>query len=539
MWRLRTLASQILLAVVGILLATAVIGGVLDIRLTTKSLDQQYEERARVTAIVVATTPEIRSALSLPDPSRVIQPLASQIAANTGAAYVVVTDREGVRYSHPNPRLIGKRLEEPVAALDGKDHVGIDHGSLGRSANARVPVLDAHGAVLGEVSVGFLETKVASQLHRDVLAIAAYSALALAIGVAVALLLARRIKRVTFGLEPREIVSLLQEREAMLHGIKEGVIGFDSRGRVTLINDEARRLLGITSVALGEDLESLVPPGRLRDLLSGETPGTDQTMMTTDALLVVNRRPVSVGGRAVGSIVTLRDRTELEALIRRMNAVTGLTNALRAQEHEFTNRLHVISGLLDLGDLTEARRYLDTITKVQLVSAEDLRSRIGPPAVAALLLAKIAVAAERGVTLSITDDSRFEADGADQNTLMTVLGNLIDNAVDAVADQPPPRSVAVSLSDEDELLMIVSDNGPGIPADRLADVFTDGYSTKAPRGELRRGIGLALVRRLVHKQGGSILVTPGPGAHFEVSLPRQQRTAGPPSTESVPVKAGN
>ena len=537
MWRLRTLASQILLAVVGILLATAVIGGLLDIQLTTRSLDQQYEERARITAVLVAGMPEIRSGLTTADPSRLIQPLALQVALNTGASYVVVTDRNGVRYSHPNPALIGKRLEESVAALDGRDHIGIDHGSLGRSANARVPIFDQHGGVAGQVSVGFLETKVATQLHHDMLVIAAYSAVALAVGIAVALLLARTIKRVTFGLELREIASLLQEREAMLHGIKEGVIGFDSRGRITLINAEARRLLGIDSAAVGQSLEDLVPAGRLRDLLSGETVGTDQTMMMTDALLVVNRRPVTVAGRDVGSIVTLRDRTELEALIRRMNAVTGLTNALRAQEHEFTNRLHVIAGLLDLGDVDEIKRYLDTITKVQLVSAEDLRSRIGPPVVAALLLAKVAVAAERGVVLSITDDSEFDADGADPNMLMTVLGNLVDNAVDAVADQPPPRNVTVSLSDADDLRLVVSDNGPGIPPDRLSDIFTDGYSTKAPRGEHRRGIGLALVRRLVRKHGGSIFVTPGPGAHFEVTLPRPNRPPTGPEQEAVPIIA--
>ena len=521
MARSRALASQILFAVLAILLATVVIGGVLDVQLTRQSLDQQYEQRARIVAVAVADMPQLAQALVTQDPAHTIQPLATQIARTTGAAYVVVTDRAGIRYSHPNPALIGKRLEEPVAVLDGRDHVGIDHGSLGRSANGKAPVFDSSGRVVGQVSVGILETEVAARVAKDVQAIVAYSALTLAVGAAVALLLARAIKRVTFGLELREIAALVQEREAMLHGIREGVIGFDARGRVSLINGEARRLLGIAGTATGRRLDELIPPGRLQDVLAGRVPGTDQSVLTSEALLVVNRRPVIVAGRDVGSIVTLRDRTELEAMIRRMHAVTGLANALRAQEHEFTNRLHVIAGLLDLDETEEARRYLDTITGQQFTSAEDLRARIRPPVVAALLLAKLAVASERGVSLTVTEDSHLEAGDSDAQMLMTIIGNLVDNAVDATAGQPEPRTVQVRLTDQDGLRIVVTDNGPGVAPEHLTDVFTDGFSTKPDRGELRRGIGLALVHRLVHRAGGRIEAMPGPGGQFVVQLPRQ------------------
>ncbi|HJQ00046.1 MAG TPA: sensor histidine kinase [Jatrophihabitans sp.] len=521
MARSRALASQILLAVLAILLATVVIGGVLDVQLTRQSLDKQYEQRARVTAVVVADMPQLPQALASNDPAHIIQPLATRIARSTGAAYVVVTDRSGIRYSHPNPALIGQRLEEPVAVLDGHDHVGIDPGSLGRSANGKAPIFDSSGRVIGQVSVGILETEVAAQVAKDVLAIVTYSALALAVGAAVALLLARRIKRVTFGLELNEIAALVQEREAMLHGIREGVIGFDSRGRVSLINGEARRLLGIAGTATGQRLDELIPSGRLQDVLAGRVPGADQSVLTSEALLVVNRRPVIVAGRDVGSIVTLRDRTELEAMIRRMHAVTGLANALRAQEHEFTNRLHVIAGLLDLDETEEARRYLDTITGQQFTSAEDLRARIRPPVLAALLLAKLAVAGERGVSLTITEDSHLEAGDSDAQMLMTIIGNLVDNAIDATAGQPEPRTVQVRLTDEDGLRIVVTDNGPGVAPEHLTDIFTDGFSTKPDRGELRRGIGLALVHRLVHRAGGRIEAMPGPGGQFVVQLPRR------------------
>jgi two-component system CitB family sensor kinase len=520
MRRMRSLASQILVGVLAILVVTIALGGVLYVDLTGRSLDRQYETRAVDIAATVAQIPELRAAVTQPDPRRVIQGLATGVQQATGADYVVVTNRSGVRFSHPNPALIGRRLEEPVAALDGHSHVGIDPGSLGRSANGKAPIFSPTGAVIGQVSVGILERTVSSQLRHQALVIALFSVLVLALGVGASWLLARTIKRITFGLELSEIAALLQEREAMLHGIREGVLGFDTRGRVNLINNEARRLLRITSTATGQHLDELVSPGRLRDLLAGAVSGADQVVLTDEYLLAVNRMPVRIGGRDVGHVVTLRDRTELEALIRELHAVTGLTAALRAQEHEFANRLHVIAGLLELAGPEEAAGYLAEISQTSLASGERLRARIAPPAIAALLLAKVTIAAEQDVQLLIDDSSHLDQPTLDPQALITIIGNLINNAVDAVAGQPAPRLVTVHISDDGgEVFISVTDTGPGVAPDATEDIFTDGYSTKTPRGQMRRGLGLALIRRLIHRAGGSITVFPGPGARFEVRFP--------------------
>src|SRR5205085_6927742 len=194
---------------------------------------------------------------------------AEEIRRATGASYVVVIDRNSVRHSHPNPELIGNKVEEPLVALDGKGYVGIDAGSLGRSANGKAPLRAPDGTIIGEVSAGILETNVSAEVAQTLPALLGYAALALLVGTAVSLLLARRLKRQTFGLELDEIAQLLQEREAMLHGVSEGVITVDSRGRVSLINEGARRLLGIGSTALHEPVADLVPPGRLRDVITG------------------------------------------------------------------------------------------------------------------------------------------------------------------------------------------------------------------------------------------------------------------------------
>lgn len=517
MFRIRTLAAQLLIGVIAILVVTVALGGFLYVRLLASALDEQYQQRAVGIANTVAQAPDVATALKRHDPTRHIQELAQRLMHSTGASYVVVTDTSGLRYSHPNPALIGQRLEEPVAVLDGRDHTGIDHGSLGRSANGKAPIFDASGGVIGQVSVGILESQVASRQRQGLYAILSCSALALLIGAVATWLFARRIKRITFGLEPAEIVSLLQEREAMLHGIREGVLGLDGDNRVTVVNAEAERLLRLQPGSVGRPVQELLPPGRLRELLLGAVPAEDGAVLTDEYLLVVNRMPAVLHGRGVGWVVTLRDRTELEALVRELRTVKGLTDALRAQEHEYTNRLHVISGLLELGESEDIAAYLVEISHTSMTRSEDLRARIAPTALASLILAKITVAAEQDIELEVTAETQVL--GADHRDLITVVGNLVDNAIEALAGQPLPRRITLHIDDADGLRVVVKDNGPGLAEDDVDAVFVDGYSTKSDSRGTGRGMGLALVRRIVRRRNGEIHVSPGAGARFEVHLP--------------------
>ncbi|WP_211881690.1 Spo0B domain-containing protein [Pseudarthrobacter albicanus] len=454
------LASQILVWVLCILLLTVAGGAVLYDRISNQTLEHQYRLRALGIATTVAQMPDVAAALQAGDPSRSIQAMATTVQSKAHPDYVVVSDRNGIRYSHPNPDLIGKALQEPVAVLDGQNHVGTDPGSLGPSANAKAPIRAADGSVIGQVSVGILETTEGHQIWL----IAGYSAVVLLVSAFGSLLLARRIKRVTFDLEPAEIASLLQDREALLHGIREAMIGVDDDGRVTVINTEARRLLHLEGRVLGERLEDLLPAGRLLSLLTGEVAGTDQVVITEDALLVANRMTVTLGGRSIGAVVTLRDRTEVEGLIRDLRAVQGLMKALRAQEHEYANRLHVVDGLLEMGDVDQARRFVSGISDASRSLGEGLRSRVEPPELAALLLAKITIAAEQDVHVTVTDDSQLRQPFLDTQSLLTITGNLLDNAVDAVSGQTTPRLVTLQLDDSSGIFISVTDNGPGVPA---------------------------------------------------------------------------
>ncbi len=522
MRRRRQLSNRILASVVGILIASTLVGFVLITLSERRDLDHQYRQRALAIAQTFAAMPTVQRAMVTRTPAdrREIQALAQQVTHKTGASYIVVLDRHGIRYSHPDRTLIGKRVSEPVIALDGRNHLGTDHGNLGISANAKTPLRAAGGQIIGEVSSGILEGRISDQLLAELPNLLLYFACALGIGVVASITLARRLKRSTFGLELDEIAALVQEREAMLHGIREGVITLDREGRITLVNDEARRLLKLDADAVGQPLSDLLAPGRLRDLLTGDAAGADQVVLTDEHVLAVNRMPVFRQGRELGAVATLRDRTELEGLLRELDSVDAMTNALRAQQHEFSNRMHTLAGLIEIGDHDQAARYALDVSGAGSGLAETIRERIERPELAAMLLAKTTIASERGVELMLSEDSQLAADDQDTATLLTIAGNLIDNAVDAAAAGPTPPWVMVSLTGAGGTLTIqVQDSGEGVPAALRHRIFADGFTTKPDPGNRNHGLGLALVLRLVRRAGGTITVDSAPVTTFTVMLP--------------------
>jgi two-component system CitB family sensor kinase len=526
MRRRHQLSSRILASVVAILLASTLVGFALVTLQQRAELEHDYQQRALAVAQTFAATPSIRQALARGNAAdrRGVQSLAEQVRHLTGATYIVVIDRNGVRYSHPDRALIGRRITEPVIALDGRDHMGVDHGNLGISANARVPIRAPGGAgapVIGEVSTGILEGQVSDQLLHELPTLLLYFACALAIGVVASLTLARRLKRSTFGLELEEIAALVQEREAMLHGIREGVITLDRDGRVTLMNDEARDLIPLDGDPVGRPIQELVSHRRLCDLLTGAAAGPDTVVVTDDHILMVNRMAVFRQGRDLGAVVTLRDRTELEGLLRELDSVDALTDALRAQQHEFANRMHTVAGLIELGDQQAAVRYALDVSGATAGLAEAIRERIEAPEIAALLLAKTAVAAERDVQLVLSDESRLPDSGVDTNIVLTIVGNLIDNAIDAAIAGPRPARVDVRLVGgcDGNVTIEVADSGPGVPTEMASRIFTDGFTTKSGDERRHRGIGLALARRLATRVGGTITVDCSGSTTFTVVLP--------------------
>lgn len=533
--RIRRLSTQIFASQLAILAATMIVGFLLIARAERAHTDTLFESRAATIAESVTSLPAIRSCMATGGPTcpATIQNLATAVAASTGASYIVVIDMHGVRHSHPFPSLIGQHVTEPIVTADGRVHTGVDNGSTGRSANGKAPLYGPDGTMVGEVSAGIRESSVSSDLWTVLPTYAVWLAVALGIGAVASLALARRLKRRTFGLELDEIASLLQEREATLHGIREGVVALDESERVTVLNDEAQRLLGLRTSDIGSLLDDLIPAGRLRSALSAGCSQPDDVVVTDDFCLVINRMPVTLGGRSHGAVVTLRDRTEITGVMSELAGERSLTESLRAQQHEFANRMHVVAGLLELELAEEALTYVLEVRGTTAEFDETLRSHIGAPQVVGLLLGKAAEASERGIQLTVAPDTWLSDTPEKAQALATILGNLIDNAYDAVAEVSGHRWVELRiLEQEDTMTITVTDNGPGVPADRALLIFQDGYTTKHRPAGTHGGVGLALVHRLVTRLGGSIEVSQGAGAQFTVRLPRDRATV-PIGTDEV------
>ncbi|SBT46317.1 two-component system, CitB family, sensor kinase [Micromonospora narathiwatensis] len=491
----------------------AAAGFTLATLLLREELEQQYEQRALAIARSVAQRPGLAEEVRTGTPSVAgdVQRYAEQVRTANNALFVVIADRDGIRFSHTDGRLIGEHVStDPSGPLAGREVVNVERGTLGLSARGKVPLRDQSGVVVGEVSVGIDADEIDNRLHELLPVAEVFTALALGVGVGGAALLAVRLKRRTLGLEPTDLADLVREQVAVLEGVRDGVLAVDAEGRVSVCTKQATRLLTepVTPGAPATD--------EVLDLLEDRSPLTGGLRLLGDRVVAVTRRPVRRNGQDLGVVLTLRDHTNLDDMARELEATRALTDALRAQAHEHTNRLHALSGLLHLGDIGRAQAYLRELTATASVTAPP--GRIGDPYLDGLLAAKTAVASEAGVTLRLGEDTWVPGRLTRPLDVFTVLGNLVDNAIRAAtAGTRRPGWVEVSLlADERDLHIYVADSGDGIA---LADPFAPGTSTKEEPG---RGLGLALARRIARSHGGDVRVgpvVPGQGAVFVAEIP--------------------
>ncbi|GAA2619614.1 MULTISPECIES: sensor histidine kinase [Streptomyces] len=518
----RSLAGQ--LFAMQVLLVTVVVAGCAVFAYATAR--GQAEEAARrqagAVARAVADSPSVREAVRGAargtDPSGALQPYAEQVRADSGVAFVTIMAPDGRRWTHPDPRRIGEPFMGNTApALRGETFSETYTGTLGPSIRVVTPLRDGD-RIVGLVSAGITVRAISDRLATQLSALAWVAGGALALGGVGTYVVNARLRRHTHGMNAAELSRMYDYHQAALHGVREGLLMLDGQRRITLINDAGRELLGLPGGEItGTRVADLGLPAPLTGALLADRPRVDEVHLTADRVLVVNSSPVAGGGRR-GTVVTLRDHTELQALTGELDHERGFTQALRSQAHEAANRLHTVVSLIELGRADEAVDFATAELELAQALTDEVVTAVGEPVLVALLLGKAAQAHERGVELVVTADSRSLADGAGlppARDLVTVLGNLIDNAVDALTAVPGAR-IAVTLRPEpDELLLRVADNGPGLPEG--VDVFRRGWSGK---GE-GRGLGLALVRQVAERCGGAVIAAQGPGggAEFTVRLP--------------------
>lgn len=492
---------------------------------------EQTEENIGQRALHVATTisfmPEVREAFELEEPSVVIQPLVERIRKEIGAEFIVVGNKDSKRYSHPEPHKIGKTMvggDNDLALIDGKYYTSKAVGSLGPSLRGKAPIFNDEGDIIGIVSVGFMMDDIKTIMFNRIAKIGGVAFLVLLIGVLGSAMLARSIRKDTLGLEPQEIASLYRERSAVLHSIKEGIVSIDQNGYITTMNDHAKKVFGLKE---NEDvtykkIEEVLPTTQMYNVLTTGKAEQDAEMVIGSRTIIVNRTPIKESDRVVGVVATFRDKTEIQEMLNTLSEVRRYSEDLRAQTHEYKNKLYVLSGLLQLGYYKEAIELIQLESSVHQHQTRILLEDIKDHTVQAILLGKMGKASEKKITLKIDDNSSITKvpKHLDMAKLITILGNLLDNAIEAVTESEKKIVTFFATDEGNDIIFEIADSGPGIKEEDISSIFQRGYSTK---GDVGRGYGLSIVKEVTDELRGTIEVAnqKDGGVIFTVFIPKE------------------
>lgn len=448
--RPRSLATQ-LFAMQVVLVAAVVAGCAMFAYITGRAhAAETARKQVLATAYALADSPSVRDAIRTPDPTALLQPYAERVRHDTGIDFITIMNPEGIRWTHPDPAQIGMPfLGRTAPALRGETFTETYTGTLGPSIRAVTPVRD-NGRITGLVSVGITVDRISSEVTQQVKLLALAAGAALALGGLGTYVINARLRRHTHGMNAAELSRMHDYHQAALHAVREGLLMLDGRRRIALMNDAGRELLGLDDSAVGRPVAELGLPAPLTGALLASGPRVDEVHMTAERIVVVNTQPV-VGGEQRGTVITLRDHTELQALSGELDSERGFTQALRSQAHEAANRLHTVVSLIELGRVEQAVEFATAELELAQALTDRVVGAVGEPVLAALLLGKAAQANERGVELVLAEDSRID-DGVlptalAPRDLVTILGNLIDNAVDAAQGGEGARVTVTALVD--------------------------------------------------------------------------------------------
>ncbi|MFC3575514.1 ATP-binding protein [Streptomyces yaanensis] len=539
LWRPRSLAGQ-LFGMQAVLIAVLVAGYALFTYVSDRSQAQEAAGRqATAVARSVADAPSVRQAIGSAEPTARLQPYALRVQHDTGVDFVTIMNPQGIRWTHPDKKQIGKRFLGNISrAQNGETFTETYTGTLGPSVRAVTPIKDG-GHVIGLVSAGIKVEAITARVQDQVTALIEVAGGALVLGAIGTYVINGRLRRSTHGMNATELSRMHDYHQAALHAVREGLLMLDGQFRVALINDGGRELLGVTGEVVGRSVADLGLPAPLTGVLLSSEPRMDEVHLTATRVLVVNTSPVS-GGERRGTVVTLRDVTELQSLMGELNSERGFTQALRSQAHEAANRLHTVVSLIELGRADEAVEFATAELELAQALTDQMVAAVSEPVLAALLLGKAAQANERGVELVVSEESSID-DGLlppslPARDLVTILGNLIDNAVDAAQGSVGARVTVTAYTEGAELVLRVSDSGAGVDPAHAEAVFERGWSTKPATGPGGRGLGLALVRQTVRRHEGTLTVSEaaGGGAEFAARVPLPTVGAAAPAEPTSP-----
>ncbi len=528
--RLKLKTRMVLILGLMALLQTGFLG-LFALQFLNHSLDEQMGQRALHVAKTIAAMPEIIRAVERRD-TGFLQPLSLTLAEKTAARFVVVGDHIGIRLSHPNPLMLGQSMVDDdddditPTLTQGLGQVSKAQGSLGWSMRARAPVYDLHNEqVIGVVSVGYLLNRVEQLIDRYRMTLVLVIIAAFILSVLTALWFANHFKRAIFGLEPEQIGRLFEERNATLESVREGIIAINAEGRITTFNRTAIHTLGLSADTqlTGRPIEEVLPDSRMLDVLQTGVPQFDQEVWLQDRNLIVNRLPLHQGDTITGVVSSFRRKDELDQVSQQLTRIQQYADSLRSQSHEYSNKLHTIAGLIQLGASEEALALIGQETRSHQALIQLLVEAVPDPILAGCLLGKYNRAREMGLALLIDPESHMTElpENLPRELLVSILGNLIDNALEATrSHRGADGEVRLSMTDlGHDLIFEIEDQGPGVPQALQQRIFDKGVTSKTEAGH---GLGLHLVKGMLARLNGTLTLETGDdgGSRFTIYIPK-------------------
>ncbi|MCK1985973.1 MULTISPECIES: ATP-binding protein [Peribacillus] len=513
-----TLLSFVIVAFSILIGGIFIFGNIVSVR------EDEIGKRSMITAHTIAELPEVQKLVREPEGWTELNPIIENLRKIHQADYIVVLNNQHIRYSHPVFSQLGtpSSSSDESAAFAEHEYLSKAAGELGISIRAFVPILDKDREQIGVVLVGNILPTI-PELIKDLKGeIAIILVLTLLFGVCGSWLMARRIKKETFQLEPHEISRMLVERTAAFNAMHEGVIAIDKNQTITIFNEKAKQIFNINGAVIGKNINDIIHDTRLPEVLDRTSPIFNQEISVQNRNIVSNRVPIKIADKTIGAVAIFQDRTDVTKLAEELTSVKAFVEALRVQNHEHMNKLHTIAGLIQLGNLDEALHYIFQITEEQEELTRFLTKHIHDDNLVGLILSKISLGRELGIELIMdkhTKLDRFPAD-LDHHDFVLIIGNLIENSFAALKHcSEETKQVYLSIyQDERHCQIVLEDNGPGIPEDIHKDIFEYGFTTKGAEGS---GIGLYLIDQIVKKANGEMKFTtrPDEGTSFLLSFP--------------------
>jgi two-component system, CitB family, sensor histidine kinase MalK len=518
------LSTIIIFFVCIVVILSLLITDLLISRTINENIRGNLEEKAKIISRTVAHSTIVKKGLLDRERDAEIQDYSKDIQRASDVSFIVVMDMQGIRMSHPNPEQIGKPFigGDEKKVLSGKESISVSEGTLGKSLRAFSPIFNEKGTQIGAVAVGISLNSIETALDQGHENILIGSIIGILVGIIGAFIMAKYIKKTLFGLEPITIAKILEERNTMLQSVHEGIIAVNKDSTIALVNKSAVKIFnkaGLPSNMIGKQVQDYLPQTRLERVLKLGEAELDDEQVINGVSILVNRVPLIVNDEVVGAISTFRDKTEVNLLAEQLTGVKTYADALRTQSHEFKNNLHVILGLVKMGNYTNLKEYIKDLVSHQEDEVTSVTKRIKDPVLAGFVMGKLSFAREANVEMTMECHTIIPEpeDTSITHDIITILGNFIDNAVDSMASSAE-KELLVELSYQEELLeVIITDTGVGISREKLDDIFMKGYSSK---GE-KRGYGLYLVDQSIKKLGGSLHVESkiNLGTTFRVEIP--------------------